>query len=182
MRRNLFVMMSIAAITLFYSCGNSGDKSEAKNLNTADEILQKDDGTISLEVSKAACYSDIVNPSGNTAEWDVVISKSGRYNIWLSSATRDTISLNYNNVVKISVQDNRLEAHPECDKIIQNSSDVTLPYYRADSFVGSLYIQDTGLLNIQVISEKILPKDYKSKSPSTDDSKLISVFFTPATR
>lgn len=182
MRRNLFVMMTIAAITLFYSCGNSGGKSEAKSQNPANKIHQKDDGTISLEVSKAACYSDIVNPSGNTAEWDVVISKSGRYDIWLSSATKDTTNLNYNNVVKVSVQDNRLEARPACDKIIQNSSDVVLPYYRADSFIGSLYILDTGLLNIQVISEKILPKDYKSTSPSADDSKLISVFLTPAVR
>ena len=179
MRRKLFVLMGFAAITLFCSCSNSGDKDIAKNQNSMTKILQKEDGTISLDVQKAACYSDIVNPSGNTAEWNVVISKSGRYNVWLSSATKDTTNLRYNNSVMVSIMDNMLEARPACDKIIQNSSDVSLPYYRADSFMGSLFIQDTGLLNIQVISEKILPKDYNSKNLQSDDSKLISVFLTP---
>jgi phenolic acid decarboxylase len=83
----------------------------------------------------------------------------------------------------ISILDNRLEARPACDKIIHNSSDVTYPYFRADSFIGSLYIQDTGLYNIQIISEKIVQKDIrKGESSASENSKLLSVFLTPITR
>jgi hypothetical protein len=83
----------------------------------------------------------------------------------------------------LSILDNRIEARPACDKIIHNSSDVTYPYFRADSFLGSLYIQDTGMYNIQIISEKIVPKGIKKAVLSgSDNSKLLSVFLTPITR
>ena len=120
--------------------------------------MQQEDGTISLKVEKADCYQDEVNPATNTAEWNVVVSKSGRFDVWLSSATKDTTSLNYQNSVLLSILDKRIEAHPEVDKVIHNSSDVSYPYFRADSFLGSLYIQDTGLYNVQIISEKIVPE------------------------
>jgi hypothetical protein len=85
--------------------------------------------------------------------------------------------------VRLNILDNRLEAHPECDKIIRNSSDVKYPYFRADSFMGSLYIQDTGLYNIQVISDKIIPTDSrKGEASFSENSKLLSVFLTPITR
>lgn len=183
MKRKMYVLMTIVAIGLFCSCSNSGSKNETKNQISIDRILQNEDGTISLDLEKAARYSDVVNPSENTAEWNVLVSKSGRYNVWLSSSTKDTTNLRYKNSVMVNIMDNRLEARPSCDKIIQNSSDVSLPFYRADSFIGSMFIKDTGLLNIQVISEKILPKDYKSDgSSSIEDSKLISVFLTPEKR
>jgi phenolic acid decarboxylase len=57
--------------------------------------------------------------------------------------------------------------------------DVSYPYFRADSFLGSLYIQDTGLYNVQIISEKILPKESKK---DLENSKFLSVFLKPATR
>jgi hypothetical protein len=175
--------MVLIGIVLFYSCKNSVESSEIKNKTVQNKILQQDDGSISLKVDKAVCYQDKINPSTNTAEWNVVVSKSGRFNIWLSSATRDTTDLKYNNSVMLSILDNRIEAHPTCDKIIHNSSDVTYPYFRADSFIGSLYIQDTGLYNIQIISEKIVQKNInKIESSGTENSKLLSVFLTPATR
>jgi len=147
------------------------------------KILQQEDGTISLKVDKADCYQDMVNPSSNTAEWNVVVSKSGRFNVWLSSATKDTTDLKYDNSVMLSILDNRIEARPACDKIIHNSIDVTYPYFRADSFIGSLYIQDTGLYNIQIISEKIVPKEImKGELSGSANSKLLSVFLTPITR
>jgi hypothetical protein len=183
MRRKIFVWMIMIGVTLFYSCNNAVKPNEDKKIRAENKILQQEDGTISLKVDKAECYHDMVNPSSNTAEWNVVVSKSGRFNVWLSSATKDTTNLQYKNSVMLSILDNRLEARPECDKIIQNSCDVTYPYFRADSFMGSLYIQDTGLYNIQVISEKIVPKGYKNnESSATENSKLLSVFFTPITR
>lgn len=176
-------MMILIVIVLLSACKNNSDQKETKIKSVQNKILQEDDGTISLKVEKADCYQDMVNPSSNTAEWNVVVSKSGRFNVWLSSATKDTTDLKYNNSVKISILDNRIEAHPECDKIIHNSSDVTYPYFRADSFIGSLYIQDTGLYNIQIISEKIISKNIdKGESSGSENSKLLSVFLTPITR
>jgi hypothetical protein len=183
MRRILFVWMVIIGITFSLSCNNAGEQEGMKNRIVQNTILQQKDGTISLKVNKAECYHDMVDPCSNTAEWNVVVSKSGRFNVWLSSATKDTTDLQYQNTVMLSILDNRLEARPACDKIIHNSSDVTYPYFRADSFIGSLYIQDTGIYNIQVISEKIVPQDYKNEEyPVTGNTKLLSVFLTPTTR
>jgi hypothetical protein len=181
MKKNGFLM--IIGMVLLYSCTNTGAQKDVNTKVVHNKILQQADGTISLKVDKADCYQDAVNPSSNTAEWSVVVSKSGRFNVWLSSATIDTTDLKYNNSVMLSILDNRIEAHPECDKIIRNSSDVSYPYYRADSFIGSLYIQDTGMFNIQIISEKIIPKDLKKENSSElDNSKLLSVFLTPIKR
>jgi hypothetical protein len=183
MKRILFTCSAIILVTMFSSCGKTAKTSENSTNAVENSILQEKDGTISLKVEKAALYHDAVNPSSNTAEWSVVVSKSGRFNVWLSSATKDTTDLRYQNSVMLSIRENRIEKRPECDKIVQNSTDVSYPYFRADSFMGSLYLQDTGLYNIQVISEKILPKDYSANAAKAEDnSKLISVFLTPVTR
>jgi hypothetical protein len=183
MVRKYFVLLAVCGILFFNSCKTSVNQGEAESESVENRIAQQADGTISLKVEKAECYHDNVNPSTNTAEWNVRVLKSGRFNVWLSSATKDTTNLKYKHSVMLSILDNRLEAHPGCDKIVQNSNDVTFPYFRADSFMGSLYIQDTGLLNIQIISEKILPDNFqKTQSALTDDSRLISVSLTPITR
>ena len=183
MVRKLFVVLAVCGIFFFNSCNTSVKSNNAESESAVNRISQQADGTISLKVDKAECYHDKVNPSTNTAEWNVMVSKSGRFNVWLSSATKDTTNLKYEHSVMLSILDNRLESHPGCDKIVQDSKEVVFPYFRADSFMGSLYIQDTGLLNIQLISEKILPENYqKTQSPLSDDSRLISVFLTPITR
>jgi hypothetical protein len=178
MRRILCVL--VAGIALIYSCKNTGNPHISKDQAVQNKILQQKDGTISLKVDKADLYQDKIDPSTNTAEWSVVVSKSGRFDVWMSSATRDTTDLKYNNSVRLSVLDKRIEAHPGCDKIIHNSSEVSYPYFRADSFIGSLYIQDTGIYNFQIISEKIIPKNViKDKTADSENSKLLSVFLTP---
>jgi hypothetical protein len=183
MGRKIFGLLMLFGLILVCSCNNVREQKETKNEKVQKRIMQQKDGTISLKVDKADCYHDMVNPSSNTAEWNVVVSKSGRYNVWLSSATKDTTNLQYSNSVKLNILDNKFEARPACDKIIHNSTDVTYPYFRADSFMGSLYIQDTGLYNIQVISEKIIPVDNKEgESSFSENSKLLSVFLTPITR
>jgi hypothetical protein len=183
MKKVFIVWMIISGCVYISSCKNTGKQKEIVSKADKNTIVQQDDGTISLKVDKAECYSDMSNPSTNTAEWNVVISKSGRFNVWLSSATKDTTDLQYKNKVMLSILDKRLEVNPGCDKIVRNSKDVSFPYFRADSFVGSLYIQDTGLLNIQVISEKIIPKDYhKEGSSDNNNTKLLSVFLTPISR
>jgi len=183
MGRKICGLLFLTGIVLLNSCGNGGEQNVPKNKVVQNKIFQEKDGTISLKVDKADCYQDAVNPSSNTAEWSVRVSKSGRFNVWLSSATKDTTDLKYQNSVRLNILDNRLEAHPACDKIILNSSEVSYPYFRADSFLGSLYIQDTGLYNVQIISEKIVARDINNAAGSdTDNSKILSVFLTPTTR
>lgn len=183
MTRTTFVWTAIfISLSLLYSCGNSSNTYDNTERKTND-ILQLEDGTISLNLEKADCYSDVVNPSGNTAEWSVVVTKGGRYNVWLSSATKDTTNLRYKNNVLVSVQDNRLEGYPDCDRIVLDSKEVSYPYYRCDSYLGTMYIQDTGKYNVQIISEKILPVNYTASGTSDSDiSKVLSLSFTPENR
>lgn len=183
MERKFFVLLAICGIFFLNSCKTSVKPDNADTESSENRILQQADGTISLKVDSADCYHDSVNPSSNTAEWNVRVSKSGRFNVWLSSATKDTTNLKYEHSVMLSILDNRLEANPGCDKIVQNSKDVVYPYFRADSFMGSLYIQDTGLYSVQLISEKILPESFnKAQTPLASDTRLLSVSFTPITR
>jgi hypothetical protein len=182
MRRRFLVGLIVVAAALIYSCSNT-DHNQQVSDGAENKILQKEDGTISLNLENADCYSDMVHPSGNTAEWNVVVSKSGRFNVWLSSATRDTNDLHYSSAVMLNIHDKMIEAHPECDRVVHNSKDVSYPYFRADSFMGSLYIQDTGLYNIQVISDKILPRDNSNNGLSAaENTKLLSVLLTPIAR
>jgi hypothetical protein len=179
MNRKILGLAALAGISLFISCNNTNPKLK----NTAEKIRQHEDGTMSLTLDKADCYVDMTDRADNTAEWNVVVSKSGRYNVWISSATLDTTDLKYKNSVVVNVQDKIIQAHPDCDKIVLNSSDVPYPYFRADSFIGSLYLQDTGQFYIQVISEMIMPKGYNiTESKAEDITKLISVSFMPATK
>jgi len=183
MKRVFLVWMVVTAFLLINSCKNEVKEEVSEELVSENQILQGKDGTISLQVNMAECYHDMKNPSSNTAEWHVLVSKSGRFNVWMSSATKDTTNLRYTNSVMLSFLDNRLEAFPACDRIIQDSGEVDYPFFRADSFIGSLYIQDTGLFNIQLVSEKIIPQDYKSNDSSdSENSRLLSVFLTPIIR
>jgi hypothetical protein len=178
MSRKVFTIISLVAL-LVWSCGK---KSESDSVS-GKAVVQKADGTLALDMANATCYSDKVNPSSNTAEWNVVVSKPGTFKVWLSSATKDTTELSYANSVKLSLMDKLLEVNPECDKVVLNSANVALPYFRADSYMGSLYISEPGTYSIQVISEKVLSKEAMNNSKSnTDDTRLMSVILTPMTR
>jgi len=180
MKTIFFTCLSLTVVFLCY-CNNRSDR---KIVKTGDEIIiQQEDGTISLKLENAGCYSDVINPSNNTAEWNMVISKPGHYKVWLSSATRDTIDLNYTGTVKVNLLDSQLVVIPLCDKIIQNSKDVSYPYFQADSYLGSFYISEAGEYSIQVISEKVISKESGSHTASLSDSpKLMAIILTPITR
>jgi hypothetical protein len=178
MSRKVFTIISMGVL-LLWSCGHNSDSENVSD----NAILQQADGTLALNLEKATCYSDMVNPSSNTAEWNVVVSKPGTFKVWLSSATKDTTDLSYVNSVKISLMDKLLEGNPECDKVVLNSDNVSFPYFRADSYMGSLYISEPGEYSIQVISEKVLSKEAMNNSKSgPGDTKLMSVILTPMTR
>jgi hypothetical protein len=164
-----------------WSCGHISSTNDRKLSDN--RVVQQDDGIVSLTLEKAGCYCDKANPSNNTADWNFVISKPGRFKVWLSSATKDTSDLRYKNSVRISLLDNQLEVNPACDRIIQNSEDVQYPYFRADSYMGSVYVSEPGEYNIQVISEKVTEGSSAVQSPTqVNDTRLMSVILTPATR
>lgn len=181
MRRILFALIAVLVLTLVISCGrqkNAENSKEAENL-----IVQNDDGSVFLKLEQAERYSDAADPSGNTAEWRVVISKPGRYTVWLTSATRDTMDLKYANTVIVSLADNQLEVDPVCNKLSENKSNVPEAYFMTDSYVGSFFIPDSGEYSIQVISEKVIARNMeKERSRLSDDTMLISLMLSPATR
>lgn len=180
MKKILTALAAITCICLINSCKTT---TPPVTKSTNGTIKQDESGIISLNIDNADTYADMDDRSDNTAEWNVVVSKSGRYNVWITSETMDTTDLRYKNPVLINVQDKMLQARPDCDRIVVNSSDVQKPYFRADSFIGSLYLQDTGQFYIQVTSEMIIPKDVDvSESTASDIARLISVSFMPATR
>jgi len=181
MKKDFFVWMALLGVILVVSCNSEGRSDEKRNIVAENRIWQQKDGTISLKIDKAECYHDKTNPSSNTAEWNMVVSKSGRYDVWLSSATKDSTDLKYKSSVLLSIRDNRFETLPVINRVVQNSTDVPRSYFKADSFVGSLYIQDTGVYSVQVISDKVLPVDLKSNGSLQDDqTRIVSVSLTPA--
>ncbi len=180
MKREIFVWMVLMGIILLASCNRGVRSDENNKMMVENKILQQKDGTISLKIDMAECYQDKVNPSSNTAEWNVVVSKSGRYDVWLSSATIDTTDLKYQKSFVLSIRDNRFEKLPVINRVVQNSTDVSRPYYQAESFIGSLYLPDTGVYSVQVISDKVLPKALRSSESSSDDqTKILSVSLKP---
>lgn len=183
MERKIFILLILVGMGFVCSCNNSSKKTEAGDHRIGAAIKQQNDGLISLNIDKSDRYSDMTNPTGNTAEWKVVVSKSGRYNVWISSATKDTNDLRYKDKVRVSLQDLNVEAYPACDKIILNSTDVSYPWFRADSFIGSMFIENPGVFPVQIISEQIVPGDYQIHNNSAaEHSRLLAVYLTPASR
>jgi hypothetical protein len=183
MRKIRVALLPVAFLLILNSCGNPGKDTAQNSLSADQKVLQQEDGTLSLSLEKAAFYRNEIDPSCNTAEWNIVVSKPGRYNVWLSSATKDTMNLCFTNSVKIDLADERLEAKPIGDKIVLNAHGVKYPYFRADSFMGTFYIQEAGEYNLQLISEKVLSKGTQPEvAPSEDNTKLMSVILTPMTR
>jgi hypothetical protein len=177
MRKGIIQCASGLLIVLLWSCSQQG---VTKNSRDAENrIVQQADGTVSLKIEKAVCYNDAANPTNNTADWNIVISKPGRFKVWLSSATKDTSGLRYSSSVKVNILDDHLEVTPAIDKVVHNSGDVPLTYFRADSYVGSFYVPEPGEYNIQVISDKVIAKNANSR---LDDTMLMSVILTPAIR
>lgn len=180
MRIGIYFAATLLIASFAVSCSSSDS---GKTRGPGDKITQQADGTISLKLDKASFYNCEADPSNNTAEWNFVVSKPGRYGVWLSSATLDTMNLHYKNSVKINLQDERIEAKPVGDKIVLNSGDVKYPYFRADSYIGSFYIEQPGEYSIQVISEKVVPEDKSvAESQDVNPTKMMSVVLTPLTR
>ena len=174
------VYLGLASL-LMWNCSNTSNVQSFGS--SSNLIVQEEGGSVSLQLPRATFYHDPQNPANNTAEWSVIISKPGKYRVWLSHATTDSLSLNYSKIAKLEVSDNHFEVTPACDTIIYNSKEVSYPGLRSDSYVGSVYFNQSGEYRLQVISDKILPKELvNQKVKHTNKSELLGVIFLAATR
>lgn len=181
MRISGYGAVVVLVLIFMVSCKSSVNQLVSDQVQT-ELIKQQADGTVSLKLEKAEYYNDKENPSSNTAEWRFSVSKSGRYEIWLSSATRDTLDMKYINSVRLTIRDERLELKHSGGKVIINNDDAHYPY-RADSYIGSYYIQEPGEYTIQLISEKAVLSDAGNSMPQhLQNTKLMAVSLVPMTR
>lgn len=146
-------LIIIVAFLALYACNNA----DSDQVVPEGDIVQKLDGNIFLSLKDAYLLYDEDNPHTNTAEWGFTVNSKGRYEVWLSSLTRDTMNLSYNVPVVVHFGDKRLEIQPVGNEIVLDDDHVSKPYFRADSRIGSILIEDTGHYNIQIVSEKVLP-------------------------
>jgi len=150
----LRIFVVVFLIALVSGCNNMGNNEDDVIEN---EIVQTVEGNIFLSLKDAYLLADKKNPKRNTAEWNFKVINKGRYEVWLTSHTKDTMHLMYEKPVIVTFENERLEKQPIGNEIILNDKNVCQPYYRADSKIGSILIRDTGHYNLQLISEKVLP-------------------------
>ena len=168
-RVGLFLMV-MGLVIISGGCGNKGNN-VAQDEPVQNEVIQFSNGTIMLNIQDAFLFNDEKNPDRNTAEWNFLVNNGGRYEVWLSTITQDTMDLGYQMPVIVNFGDKRLEGQPVGDEIIIDEK-VEKPYFRADSRLGSIYIEDPGHYNIQIISEKVLP-DARIKSSAIRGANAI---------
>jgi hypothetical protein len=156
MIRIVFGVIVAMLLMINQGCGNvNGGMDEASAVDAVSEVVELSDGSILLNLKDAYLFNDENNPDRNTAEWNFSIKSVGRYEVWLSSLTRDTMNLQYKNPVIVNFGDKRLQGQPVGNEIKPDPQDQ--PFFRADSKLGSIYVEDPGHYNLQVISEKVLP-------------------------
>lgn len=146
-------------ILLVGLAGCGGRNNETGQEQSTTSIIQKEDGSIILELEKAFLWQDSLNPYMNTAEWSLNITNRGRYELWITSFTKDTMDLKYDSPVTVTFGDKRIRKTPVGNEIVLDSPAVKSDYYRADSKIGSVYIDRPGHYNIQVVSSKVLASD-----------------------
>lgn len=165
-------IFSFASLALLWSCGHqSGSTSEIQG-RLGDASAQ--DGGVVLLVEKADLLQLEDRPEYNTAEWLVTVDKPGRYDIWLSSLTLDTLQLNYSDDVIVTAGETRLTKMPLGDLIVTGDKSVTGPWYRADSHMGSVFFSKPGEYPVQVISDKLESRSDNLSNPAADRQTLIT--------
>lgn len=119
-------------------------------------------------------------PQYNTAEWLFKVDKPGRYDVWLSTLTLDTLQLHYNDNVVITAGETRLAKLPLGDEIVTEDKSVSAPWYRADSHMGSVFFSKAGEYPVQVISDRVERHTSDLSQIGKDEHTLInSVILKP---
>ena len=182
MRRIKDLFIIVLVLVLASSCVNRNNDSNSNSDISTSYITQQEDGTIVLDLEKAYLLEDSLHPDMNTAEWSVRIKSKGRYELWLSSYTRDTMDLKYEGPVYIHFQDKSIKA----ESIIGNEIVLDTPglgemYFRADSKLGSVYIENPGDFSIQLVGSKVRHFEITALNNSTRHTELRSLILKPIT-
>lgn len=164
----LFAFAAIIGIT---SCGHDGNTADSNQQGKIDKSAGQNKGVVLL-IAEADLMQVRDNPQYNTAEWLFTVKKPGRYDVWLSSLTSDTVKLAYADNVVITAGDSRLTKKPISDEIVMDNS-VTRPWYRADSHMGSIFFSKPGEYQIQVISDKVEPRNSGMPDLSVDNKQTL---------
>jgi hypothetical protein len=146
----------LAAVAGITACKHDGTADDSKLQVKNDKAAGQEMG-VELLIADADLIQVDDNPQYNTAEWLFTVKKPGRYDVWLSSLTCDTLQLSYAENVIITAGDSRLTKKPVGDEIVTDDKSVKEPWYRADSHMGSIFFSKPGEYQIQVISDKVEP-------------------------
>ena len=166
----LFAFAVVIGIT---SCGHDRNTKDSNQLGKSDRPAGQEKGVVLL-IADADLIQVRDNPQYNTAEWLFTVKKPGRYDVWLSSLTSDTMKLAYADNVIITAGDSRLTKKPISDEIVLNDNSVRRPWYRADSHMGSIFFSKPGEYQIQVISDKVMPRGSSITDISIEKQTLIN--------
>lgn len=160
-------------------CVNKNDNDLHRQ--TEPEITEQEDGSIVLDLEKAYLLQDSLHPDMNTAEWSFRVKSKGRYELWLSSYTRDTMDLHYEVPVIVNFGQKRIKAKPIGNEIVLDTPGTGKDYFRADSRLGSLYIDSPGDYSIQIVSAKVRPCEIISERTGLRHTELRSLILKPMT-
>ncbi len=160
----------IIAIT---ACNDNGGLKKENRIAKADKTAGQTGG-VTLLIKDAALIQVDSNPQYNTAEWHFKVDKAGRYEVWLSSLTRDTLHLQFEDNVIITAGDTRLDKKPIGDEIVTGDNSVKPPWYRADSRMGSIFFSKPGEYQVQVISDMVERHAADLSDMSVDKHTLIN--------
>ncbi len=160
-----------ASLFLLVACKSTTGSGVGQN-NNGESPKQASGEAVQLKIEDAALVQDVTNPRGNTAEWSFSVDKTGRYEVWLSSITVDTMNLGFDTAVTITAGDSRISKMPIGDDIVIDDS-VKAPYFRADSQMGSLFFAKPGEYMVQVISEKVNASDQNTEGRTLIKSLIL---------
>lgn len=182
LKRNMRRMKYCLLLLIIIAAGCGNRKADDFNKQAVPEISEQEDGSIVLDLEKAYLLQDSLHPDMNTAEWSFRVESKGRYELWLSSFTRDTMDLHYEVPVIVNFQQKRIRAKPVGNEIILDTPGTGRDYYRADSRLGSLYIDSPGDYSIQIVSAKVRPcEDLSGHKGSSRHTELRSLILKPMT-
>ncbi len=163
------------------ACNSNGGEGKEKNKSKTEQTAGEAEGVV-LRISDADLMQVDSNPQYNTAEWHFTVDKAGRYDVWLSSLTCDTTSLQFSDSVTITAGDSRITRRPVTDEVITDDRSIKEPWYRADSHMGSIFFSKPGEYQVQVISDRVIKLTSDLSDMSIDKRTLInSLILKPMT-
>ncbi len=176
------VLLGLVIVFPMTACNDTGGEGKQSKKARSENSAVNSEGVV-LRISDAALIQVDSNPEYNTAEWHFTVNKAGRYDVWLSSLTRDTTFLNFADSVIITAGDTRLTGRPVGDEIVTDDISVKKPWYRADSHMGSIFFREPGEYQVQVISDRVREFTSDLSDLSVDKETLInSLILKPTVR